>query len=291
MVFFRDIFSEFVELKRSSNSFSTDYYKNKYKPIALLSDILKNVILGRYVSFGVMTVYNDSSIDKTYSDFLKLFVSIPNKAILDYTKLSKSILSSIDSLLSITNISYMYMDWDTLQKILELSSQAIKSANIQASATACSMIDNMYSFLIESYNSRLPNPQKNVAFPLFDGERNRSKIDGLLVSRGDIARDLLFTIYDIILLDNRPDDWSLSRALFTLSVLQKDNLFQRSDYIVKSQPPKSQEQVYELISGILKGTEFSLTLENKDKFSDSITQYKKEVLTNNIILTVPTSQI
>ncbi|OMJ10543.1 Exportin-7 [Smittium culicis] len=139
------------------------------------------------------------------------------------------------------------------------------------------------------------NPQSQkvssvIPIQLCNNDQNRTSVSNLLASRSDIAQDLLFNIYDMILLENRSEDWSLSRALFSLSVLQKENLFERSNYIVKCQPAELQEQVFKLISPILSSAEFTLTLENRDKFTDSITQYKREVISNNIILAVPTNQ-
>ncbi|PWA03128.1 hypothetical protein BB558_000697 [Smittium angustum] len=275
-----EILCEFGMAIKSNTNPISDIYKQRYKPIAICFDILTNILVGRYVAIGVMPIYNDKALDNAYTS---------------YTKACSSLLNILDALFSSTNISLVKLDWQTLSFILELLANALQSQTPSISSTASSILDSIYTYTIESANSEtLEFYEIDSAIEIEDGS-GRSKVCSLLSGRQDIQKKFLILLYDMLLFEDRQNDWSLSRSLYPLAVLQKeasDNtcLYEHSSYVVQYQPPEKQDQLIKSIGSILSSSNYTLSTSNRDKFTQSITQYRRDVATHNIVLITPTNQ-
>jgi exportin-7 len=62
--------------------------------------ILRAVLAGRYVAFGVFRIYNDPVLDDAMHVILRIIASIPLPDLMAYTKLCKSYFAFIDVLFS-----------------------------------------------------------------------------------------------------------------------------------------------------------------------------------------------
>ncbi|OMH85365.1 Ran-binding protein 17 [Zancudomyces culisetae] len=121
---------------------------------------------------------------------------------------------------------------------------------------------------------------------------NCQDIASLFSQLAEVQRRLLILLYNIILFEDRKNDWSFSRPLYSLAVLHKQTLFDHSTFVVQHQQPiERRELLVKLITPILTCTEFSnLLTSSRDKFTQATTQFKKECIANNVSLIVPTNQ-
>ncbi|KAJ2551154.1 hypothetical protein GGH95_005965, partial [Coemansia sp. RSA 1836] len=65
---------------------------------------------------------------------------------------------------------------------------------------------------------------------------------------------------------------------------------QYTSQIVQYQPVERREDLIKALKELLSSTEFVLTTANRDRFTQALTQYRREVSAKNLILMVPTSQ-
>uniref|UniRef100_A0A673HA63 Exportin-7-like n=1 Tax=Sinocyclocheilus rhinocerous TaxID=307959 RepID=A0A673HA63_9TELE len=73
-------------------------YALKLKGISICFSMLKAVLSGNYVNFGVFRLYGDDALDNALQTFIKLLLSIPHSDLLDYPKLSQSFYSLLEVL-------------------------------------------------------------------------------------------------------------------------------------------------------------------------------------------------
>ena len=57
-------------------------YRHRLKGIAICFGILKAVMCGSYVNFGVFRLYGDTCLDDTLNMFVKMLLSIPRNDLL-----------------------------------------------------------------------------------------------------------------------------------------------------------------------------------------------------------------
>ncbi|MEQ2205778.1 hypothetical protein XENOCAPTIV_013642 [Xenoophorus captivus] len=73
-------------------------YGVKLKGVSVCFAMLKAVLSGNYVNFGVFRLYGDDALDNALQTFIKLLLSIPHSDLLDYPKLSQSFYSLLEVL-------------------------------------------------------------------------------------------------------------------------------------------------------------------------------------------------
>ncbi|KAJ1851539.1 hypothetical protein LPJ57_007813, partial [Coemansia sp. RSA 486] len=101
---------------------------------------------------------------------------------------------------------------------------------------------------------------------------------------------LLRTTLNIVLFEDRPNDWSFSRPLFCLIVLDGDFALQHTSQIVQYQPDERREELIKALKDLFSAADFVLTTSNRDSFTQALTHYRREVTSKNLILMVPTNQ-
>ncbi|PVU89792.1 hypothetical protein BB561_005156 [Smittium simulii] len=273
-----------------NNISSENLYKHKYKLALVCWDIFSKILSGKYVAIGVMPIYNDKSLDNAFECIFDLIGIVPLDFVTTHTKTFGSLLCALDVILSKNNIFLARMKSITLKMILELCSSALNSPIISISSSSCSIIDQIFSFTIEYMKTGKSSVDLNLYLEYFDKTSGKSPICELLNGQTEIQTRFLSNIFDKILFEECQNEWSLSRALFPLVVLQKEFFYYRSTFITQHQPQITRDQLIKSLGFILNSTNYTLTPANRDKFTQAITQYRRDVDTYNINLVYPTTQ-
>ncbi|PVV02387.1 hypothetical protein BB560_003156, partial [Smittium megazygosporum] len=259
------------ETLRAQSGCTDNRYKRIYKPAAICYDILNKIFSGRYVAIGVMPIYNDSSLDIAFTSIFELANIVPTEFVSN-------------------NIHLIYLTLKNLEKILLLCSIALQSPIASISSLASSILEHMFVYTFEYQSTGKYTPElENYAF-YFQRIENRAPICKLLSGNDDIQRKFLKQLYDKILFEENQNEWSLSRPLFALATLQKEYFYYYSSLVVQHQPESIREQLTKSIGGIVNSINSALKPDCKDKFTQAITQYKRDITNNNINLVLPTTQ-
>ncbi|KAJ2488598.1 hypothetical protein IWW37_004664 [Coemansia sp. RSA 2050] len=247
-----------------------DVYKDRYKGVAACFTILARLVAGKYVGIGVMPLYGDTALERAYSVSVELLKQFPVPDVIAYPKLGKATTSLLEVLLAKPNIDLVPLDDAAYEHVMRVCVEAFDHAETAVSSSACGVIDGVLTAAIENEGS-------DVAKLV----RARS---------ADITTYLLRAMLNIVLFEDRPNDWSFSRPLFCLILLDTQFALQYTSQIVQYQPPERREDLIKALKELLSSTEFVLTTTNRDRFTQALTQYRREVAAKNLILMVPTSQ-
>ncbi|KAJ2746051.1 hypothetical protein GGI20_001678 [Coemansia sp. BCRC 34301] len=246
-----------------------DVYKERYKGVAVCFTILSRLVAGKYVAIGVMPLYGDDALERAYRVAVELLNQFPVPDVIAYPKLGKATTALLEVLLARPNIDLVPLDDAAYEQVMRVCVEAFDHAETAVSSSACGVIDGVLTAAIES-----------------DG----SDVSKLVRARSDITTYLLRTMLNIVLFEDRPNDWSFSRPLFCLILLDTQFALQYTSQIVQYQPTERREDLIKALKELLSSTEFVLTTTNRDRFTQALTQYRREVSAKNLILMVPTSQ-
>ncbi|KAJ1731660.1 hypothetical protein LPJ61_002425 [Coemansia biformis] len=250
-----------------------DVYKERYKGVAVCFDILVRLIAGKYVAIGVMPLYGDVALERAYQTVLELLCHFPVADIIAYPKLGKAAMAMLDVLLAKSNISLVPLGEPAYEQIMRLCVEAFDHAETPVSSNACSVIDGVLTAAIEG------------------AEAGRAdELVALVRGRSDVTQYLLRTILNIVLFEDRPNDWSFSRPLFCLMVLDREFALQHTGQVVQYQPAERRDDLVAALKELLSATDYVLTTKNRDAFTNALAHYRKEVAVKNLVLMVPTTQ-
>ncbi|KAJ1906505.1 hypothetical protein LPJ81_001316 [Coemansia sp. IMI 209127] len=250
-----------------------DIYKDRYKGVAVCFSILTRLVAGKYVAIGVMPLYGDEALDNAYRVVLELLKQFPVADVIAYPKLGKATMALLEVLVAKSNVDLVPLDGAAYEHMMRLCVEAFDHAETAVSSSACSVIDNILTAALENISAS-----------------KQSRVVDLVQQRKDVVVYLLKTMLNIVLFEDRPNDWSFSRPLFCLIVLDRDLALQHTSHVVQYQPTERRDDLVVALKGLLSATEFVLSTNNRDEFTQALSQYRREVTSKNLILMVPTTQ-
>ncbi|KAJ2849181.1 hypothetical protein GGI22_005582, partial [Coemansia erecta] len=250
-----------------------DVYKDRYKGVAVCFSILTRLVAGKYVAIGVMPLYGDEALDKAYSIVLELLKQFPVADVIAYPKLGKATMALLDVLVAKSNVDLVPLDGAVYEHMMRLCVEAFDHAETSVSSSACSVIDSILTAALEDMSAS-----------------KQSRVVELVQQRKDVVVYLLKTMLNIVLFEDRPNDWSFSRPLFCLIVLDRELALQHTSQVVQYQPPERRDDLVMALKDLLSATDFVLSTNNRDEFTQALSQYRREVTSKNLILMVPTTQ-
>ncbi|GBC01861.1 hypothetical protein RclHR1_04360006 [Rhizophagus clarus] len=98
----------------------------------------------------------------------------------------------------------------------------------------------------------------------------------------------LFTAnFSAVLFEERQNQWSLSRPLLCLILLNPDYWEQYTRNLVLYQLPERRDILAKALSSLMQDVEISLISKNRDRFTQNLSTFKRELTNDNVILVVP----
>ncbi|KAG0169013.1 Exportin 7 [Apophysomyces sp. BC1034] len=268
-------------------------YMYKYKGISICFSILSRCLGGRYINFGIFWLYQDKAIDEVFNMMFQLMLSIPQDDLMSFPKLTRAFFSMLDDftheqLMAVPNLSP-----DTFLYLMQACEQGVESSESWIRSHACSTVNNIASYVIKEYE-KAEIRNSSAAAP---AARRRSSAStqpashwliGYLTQFPRVLPSLLTTLFNLILFDENNDQWSLSRPLYALMLLQKEYVVEYTTQVINQQLPERREYVAKALNNLLEGIGWTLCTKDRERFSQNISAFRRELSMNNVVL-VPLS--
>ncbi|XP_065926342.1 exportin-7 isoform X6 [Magallana gigas] len=251
-------------------------YTMKLKGISVCFSMLKAALCGNYVNFGVFRLYGDNALDKAFGMFVKLLLSVSQRDLMDYPKLSQNFYSLLECLANdhmafISSLEpqvFLYI----LATISEgLTALAYKWSSIQDTMVCtgcCATLDTVITYLFKNLTikkKKRNHMQQNEAFLR------------ILELHPEILQQMLSTVLNIIMFEDCRNQWSMSRPLLGLILLNEEYFNKLRDSIIASQPPDKQQAMVQCFENLMSGIERSLHTKNRDKFTQNLSLFRRDV--------------
>jgi exportin-7 len=205
--------------KLSNTDTSKDQvYPLKLKGIAVCFNILKWSLSGMYVNFGVFQLYNDNALNDSLEIFVKLLLSFQQTDLVVYAKLSQAYYGLLEILTADHMVFLAMLEPQVFLYILSTISDGLASIDSIISTSCCTALDHVISYLFKSLSKQKrqqnnqPQQQQQQMSPLLEVYHREPRV----------FQQLLTTLINIILFEDCRNQWSMSRPLLGLILLNEE---------------------------------------------------------------------
>lgn len=246
-------------------------YKERYKNIGVIFLILKNALIGAYVPFGVFRLYGDSCLQDALTTFVKLFMSIPPDDFHSYTKIAQNhynLLEHVvqDNMPFVTNLSV-----DVFCALLRSIHSGLSSVDAIVITSACSSLDTILNYLYRRLTRTSPPSNKVGQDPEGDN------IIHAIKQHPDILAKMLQAVVTLMMFGEVKCQWSLSRPLLGLILIQEDVYSNMKRELTSQQTYDRQSDFDTLFTQLMSNVEMNLTVKNKDTFTQNLTRFRRDI--------------
>ena len=244
----------------------SEAYKVRIKGVSLCLTVLGRALSGGYVNFGVMQLYDDSSLVNVFKLMLQLIISLQLNDLLTYPQLTEPYFAFLE--VAYKQHMGLLIDLDSKIFLALVSSlhEGLQSFNSQCSTHCASAIDYLFSFvLVEGKKKR-----KVANYPRL--------LKHLQLQGNGLVVEILYTLLTMYLFDNVTNGYSISRPIFTLLCYSQEAWAEYRERLVRVQlGQEAKERVVRLMNECLQGVQLVLEHETKDKFLSQLTVLKNEL--------------
>lgn len=247
----------------------SDAYTQKYKGIWICLSMLTRALGGNYVNFGVFELYGDPALQDALNIAIKMGLSIPLNDVLGYRKVGKAYFALLDVLCSNHASFVASQDLATFKLVLSSLEAGLKSLDVSISSQCASAIDSFAGYYFNQTTKGEPPSQaaQNMA--------------SHLAAEPNLLPEILKTLFEIILFEDCSNQWSLSRPILSLILINEQFYTTLKMQITSSLPSDKQQKLLGCFDKLM--TDVSRTLEprNRDRFTQNLTVFRHDFRTKN----------
>ncbi|KAI8777729.1 exportin-7 isoform X1 [Biomphalaria glabrata] len=226
-------------------------------------------LCGNYVNFGVFRLYGDCALDDVLSMFVKLLLSVPQSDLLDYPKLSQNYYGLLECLAQDHMSFISNLEPQVFLYLLSSISEGLTALDTMVCTGCCATLDNIITYLFR----RLINKKKQTPNQVPDSEAFLC----ILELHPEILQQMLSTVLNIIMFEDCRNQWSMSRPLLGLILLNEEHFNKLRNNIISSQPAEKQEAMANCFQNLMDGVEHSLLAKNRDRFTQNLSVFRRDI--------------
>ncbi|PNY12018.1 exportin 7, partial [Trifolium pratense] len=187
-----------------------DMYTSKYKGISICLIILARALSGNFVNFGIFELYGDRALVDALDIIIKLLLSIPIGDIFAFRKVAASYFAFLETLFNGHLSFVLNLDKTGLMLIFGSLESGIKDLSEKISSQCASAIDNLATFYFNHVTIG-----ESVTSPA------ALRTVGLISEFPQLFSRILRTLFEVVVLEDRGNLWTLSRAILNIGVYPK----------------------------------------------------------------------
>ncbi|KNE54915.1 hypothetical protein AMAG_00859 [Allomyces macrogynus ATCC 38327] len=249
-----------------------------YKGITTCLRVYRNNVGGNFVNFGVFALYGDDALEAAMDAVSALIVSVPLPHMLAYPKLCLAFFETLDTMTQPANLALLTtIDVRFFAYMTQALAEAIKSAAPGVAASATNAVDNLATFL---YTEQTKPPRKAL------GKAPHCIVQAF-TRYPEILASWMSLLLNTVLFEETTIQWSLSRPLLPLVLLNRDLFDTYCQHLVQCQLRERQEQIATLLRTVMNDVDLMLTSKMRDKLTSNITQFRRETTAQNLAVMIP----
>merc|ERR1712241_1176765 len=247
-------------------------YPLKLKGISICFSMLKAALCGSYVNFGVFRLYGDEALDNALNTFVKLLLSIPQTDLLDYPKLSQTYYVLLECLAQDHMAFLATLEPQVFLYILASISEGLQALDTMVCTGCCATLDHIVTYLFKKVtNKGKKSRHGNQTSP------DNDALVQVIKLRPEILQQMLQTVLNIIMFEDCRNQWSMSRPLLGLILLNEDYFQQLRDQVIQSQPTAKQSSMATWFKNLMEGIERNLLTKNRDRFTQNLSVFRRDI--------------
>uniref|UniRef100_T1H8L6 Importin N-terminal domain-containing protein n=1 Tax=Rhodnius prolixus TaxID=13249 RepID=T1H8L6_RHOPR len=245
-------------------------YAMKLKGISICFSMLKAALCGSYVNFGVFRLYGDGALDNALKTFVKLLLSIPQSDLLDYPKLSQTYYVLLECLAQ-DHMSFLStLEPSVFLYILSSISEGLTALDTMVCTGCCASLDHIVTYLFKQIT------QKGKKRRGMNQPQNEMFLQ-VLELHPEILHQILSTVLNVIMFEDCRNQWSMSRPLLGLILLNEEYFNQLRENIIRSQPADKQAAMAQWFENLMDSIERNLLTKNRDRFTQNLSLFRRDI--------------
>lgn len=249
-------------LQRLANS---DPYTYKYKGIWIALTILTRALAGNYVNFGVFELYGDRALSDALEIALKMSLSVPLTDIMAFRKLARAYFALLEVLCHNHTTVVVNLDTATFSHIVGSLDTGLKCLDVSISSQCAAAVDNLAAYFFNNVTS---------------GEAPTSPAPLNMVKHitecPTLFPEILKSLFEIVLFEDCANQWSLSRPMLSLILINEQHFNELKVQIIASQPVDHQARLAGCFDKLMADVSRTLEPKNRDKFTQNLTVFRHD---------------
>ncbi|MFH4976560.1 hypothetical protein AB6A40_003269 [Gnathostoma spinigerum] len=259
-------------------------YKQRYKNIATCFAALRMALCGSYVPFGVFWLYGDTCLQNILRMFVKMFMSISEQDFHSYSKITQHFYSLLENIAQ-DNICFLSnVEPEVFGTILRYIQHGVISIDTSVVSASCSTLDGILNYLYR----RLTRPTSGRTH--VGSEPEGDGCIRILEAQPELLSTLLSVMFQSIIYDDIKCQWSMSRPLLGLILIQEDFFQQWKIDFLNQQSDAKRALFEEAFGSLMSGVERNLSTRNKDIFTQNLSIFRRtvnDILKGTVLPTLP----
>lgn len=243
----------------------TDSYSYKYKGIWIMLTILTRALAGNYVNFGVFELYGDRALADALDIGLKISLWIPLEDIMGFRKLARAYFALLEVLCHNHTSVIVILETSTFTRIVGSLEAGLKCLDVSISTQCASAVDNLAAFYFNNITSG-ENPSSPAAV----------KMARHIADCPTLFPEILKSLFEIVLFEDCANQWSLSRPMLSLILINEQIFNDLKAQILSSQPPDQQQRLAGCFDKLMNDVTRTLEPKNRDKFTQNLTIFRHD---------------
>uniref|UniRef100_A0AAR2KVF4 Importin N-terminal domain-containing protein n=1 Tax=Pygocentrus nattereri TaxID=42514 RepID=A0AAR2KVF4_PYGNA len=188
----------------------------------------------------------------------------------DYPKLSQSYYSLLEVLTQDHMNFIASLEPHVVLYILSSISEGLTALDTMVCTGCCSSLDHIVTYLFK----QLSRSTKKRAAPM---AQESDRFFHIMQQHPEMIQQMLSTVLNIIIFEDCRNQWSMSRPLLGLILLNEKYFADLRNSIVNSQPPEKQQAMHLCFENLMEGIERNLLTKNRDRFTQNLSVFRREV--------------
>ncbi|NXF30877.1 RBP17 protein, partial [Nyctibius bracteatus] len=235
-------------------------YPLKLKGISICYFALKSALCGNYVSFGVFKLYGDNHFDSVLQAFVKMLLSVPHSDLLQYRKLSQSYYPLLECLTQDHMSFITSLEPHVLIYILTSISEGLTAVDTVVSSSCCASLDYIVTYLFKHLAKEGKKTLRGRGISQ-DGQRFLH----FMQQNPEVLRQMMSILMNTIIFEDCRNQWSVSRPLLGLILLNEKYFSELRATLITSQPENKREVFDRCFRNLMEGVEQNLLVKNRDR--------------------------
>ncbi|XP_066129351.1 ran-binding protein 17 isoform X2 [Saccopteryx bilineata] len=257
----------------SLGSLSKDQiYPMKLKGISICYSALKSALCGNYVSFGVFKLYGDNHFDNVLQAFVKMLLSVSHSDLLQYRKLSQSYYPLLECLTQDHMSFVTNLEPPVLLYVLTSLSEGLTTLDTVVSSSCCASLDYIVSYLFKHIAKEGKKPLRCQ-----EAAQAGQRLLHFMQQNPDVLQQMMSVLMNTIVFEDCRNQWSVSRPLLGLILLNEKYFSELRASLINSQPLPKQEVLAQCFSSLMEGVEQNLSVKNRDRFTQNLSVFRRDV--------------
>ncbi|XP_012662088.1 ran-binding protein 17 [Otolemur garnettii] len=257
----------------SLGSFSKDQiYPMKLKGISICYSALKSALCGNYVSFGVFKLYGDNHFDNVLQAFVKMLLSVSHSDLLQYRKLSQSYYPLLECLTQDHMSFITNLEPPVLLYVLTSISEGLNALDTVVSSSCCTSLDYIVTYLFKHIAKEGKKPLR-----CREATQTGQRLLHFMQQNPDVLQQMMSVLMNTIVFEDCRNQWSVSRPLLGLILLNEKYFSELRASLINSQPLPKQEVLAQCFRNLMEGVEQNLSIKNRDRFTQNLSVFRREV--------------